>query len=37
MKRLLGEGETPVEWMLNKRVEIDLDGSIKHVDLPSAE
>jgi hypothetical protein len=27
------EGETPAEWMLNKRVEINLDGSIKHADL----
>lgn len=31
------EDEAPAEWMLNKRVEIDLDGSIKHVDLPRAE
>lgn len=29
--------ETPAEWMLNKRVEIDRDGSIQHADLPSAE
>jgi len=28
--------ETPAEWMLNKRVEIDLDSSIQHADLPSA-
>lgn len=31
------EDETPAEWMLHKRVEIDLDGSIQHADLPSAE
>jgi hypothetical protein len=31
------EDETPAEWMLNKRVEINLDGSIKHADLPDAE
>jgi predicted nuclease of predicted toxin-antitoxin system len=30
-------GETPSEWMLNKRVEIDQDASITHVDLPGAE
>lgn len=29
-----GKDETPAEWMFNKRVEIDLDRSIKHVDLP---
>jgi predicted nuclease of predicted toxin-antitoxin system len=29
--------ETVAEWMLNKRVEVDLDGSIRHVDLPEAE
>ena len=28
------EGETPAEWMLNKRVETDPDGSIMHSDLP---
>jgi len=27
-------GETDAEWMLNKRVEVDLDASITHVDLP---
>ncbi len=26
------EGETPSEWMLNKRVEVDLESSIRHVD-----
>jgi predicted nuclease of predicted toxin-antitoxin system len=31
------EDETPADWMLNKRVEIDLEGSIKHLDLPGAE
>ena len=29
-----GKDETPAEWMLNKRVEAGLDGSIKHSDLP---
>lgn len=29
-----GKNETPAEWMLNKRVEAGLDGSIKHSDLP---
>lgn len=27
------EDETPAEWMLNKRVEVNLDKSITHVDL----
>jgi predicted nuclease of predicted toxin-antitoxin system len=27
-------GETAAEWMLNKRVEIDLDGAAKHNNLP---
>jgi len=30
-------GETPAEWMLNKRVEIDLGRTAVHDDLPSAE
>jgi hypothetical protein len=30
-------GETPAEWMLNKRVEIDLSRTAVHDDLPSAE
>jgi predicted nuclease of predicted toxin-antitoxin system len=29
--------ETAAEWMLNKHVEIDPNGSAKHFDLPSAE
>jgi len=29
-----GKDETPAEWMLNKRVEAGLGGSIKHSDLP---
>jgi hypothetical protein len=28
------EGEAPAEWMLNKRVEVDQDGSAKHRNLP---
>ena len=30
------EGETPPEWMINKRVEIAVDGKAGHSDLPSA-
>jgi len=30
-------GETPAEWMLNKRVEIDLGRAAVHDDLPNAE
>lgn len=26
--------ETVAEWMLNKRVEVDLDGAVSHADLP---
>jgi hypothetical protein len=36
-RRAKTEDETPAEWMLNKRVEVDLDSSIRHVDLPKAE
>lgn len=36
-RRAETEDETPAEWMLNKRVEVDLDSSIRHVDLPEAE
>lgn len=28
--------ETPAEWMLNKRVEVNPSGKATHVDLPSA-
>lgn len=31
------EDETPAAWMLNKRVEVAPDGSIKHADLSDAE
>lgn len=30
-----GENETPAEWMINKRIEVDLGGPVKHVDLPA--
>jgi len=30
------DDETPGEWMLNKRVELKLNGSTRHVDLPNA-
>jgi predicted nuclease of predicted toxin-antitoxin system len=30
------EGETPPEWMVNKRVEIDVDGQARHSDLPGS-
>lgn len=30
------ENETATEWMINKRVEIDRDGTTKHSDLPEA-
>lgn len=30
-------GETPTEWMLNKRVDIDLGRNATHGELPSAE
>lgn len=29
------EGETPPEWMINKKVEIGVDGKARHGDLPS--
>lgn len=29
------EDETPAEWMLNKRVNVALEGSIDHADLPA--
>ncbi|HET8863804.1 MAG TPA: DUF5615 family PIN-like protein [Solirubrobacterales bacterium] len=29
------EGETPSEWMINKRVEIAIDGIARHSNLPS--
>lgn len=30
-------GEAPSEWMLNKRVEIDLSGMVAHDDLPHVD
>lgn len=36
-QQAMAAGDTPAEWMLNKRVEIDLDGRAVHDDLPTAE
>lgn len=30
-------GESTADWMLNRQVEVDLNGAVKHGDLPSAE
>ncbi len=30
-------GESTADWMLNRQVEVDPDGAVKHGDLPRSE
>jgi len=36
-KRADAAAETAAEWMLNRRVEVDSDGAVRHEDLPSVD